>query len=283
MDITDLGGHSGCRILLCEDDENVYVRKISNSVGYNSRLKIQKEKQSGFLSQNIKAPSVIDEGYTEAQLYYFDMEYVQGITLSEYIKNIKISDVRRIVETLINELSDCKQLDDLSESETNDIFKKKINSVSENLNSKSSTLYTALEILKNHDWSAFDHTSCHGDLTLENIIVKDGQLYFIDFLDSFFDSWILDVSTLMQDVQTMWSYRFDRNLETNAVLRLLLFRDILMDNMKKTHHEIYYEVYFALLLKLMRIIPYTKDKETYDFLNIKIESVIRLIQNGGWK
>ena len=283
MQTIDLGGHSGCRILLCDDDNSVYVRKISKSTEYNDRLRIQKDKQCNFISQTIKTPTVLGEGYTEDEMYYFDMEYVQGITLSEYIKNVRISDVRKIVETLIIELSRSKRLSDVSTLEINNRFATKINDLKRILLGKNKVTDSALDILQNHDWSAFENTTCHGDLTLENIIVKNGQLYLIDFLDSFYDSWILDASTLMQDVQSMWSYRFENELEINTVLRLILFRDILMDNMKMEHPEIYYEVYFALLLKLIRIFPYTKDEETYNFLVKKTDSLIHIINKGGWK
>ena len=49
MHVRDLGGHSGCKIVLCElPDENVFVRKISSSIDYNKRLEIQAEKQKKF-------------------------------------------------------------------------------------------------------------------------------------------------------------------------------------------------------------------------------------------
>ena len=60
MNVTDMGGHSGCKILLCEDDDNnSFVRKISSDVEYNVRLKIQAEKQASFLSKTIKTPRIL--------------------------------------------------------------------------------------------------------------------------------------------------------------------------------------------------------------------------------
>ena len=76
----------------------------------------------------------------------------------------------------------------------------------------------------------------------------------------------------------MWSYRHDEEAEINTKLRLLVFRDILMDTVKRVSPEDYLEVYYALLLKLIRIFPYTKDKETYDFLNDKTKSIINIIR-----
>ena len=103
MHTTDLGGHSGCQILLCETEENlVFVRKISSNIEYNQRLIKQAEKQSLFNTPSIKTPKVLDRGYTKDGLFYFDMEYVQGITLAEYLKRIEVGKVRGLVEQIVN-------------------------------------------------------------------------------------------------------------------------------------------------------------------------------------
>ena len=107
--------------------------------------------------------------------------------------------------------------------------------------------------------------------------MKDGQLYFIDFLDSFYDCWIMDISTLLQDVQTLWAYRNDENMDINTSLRVLIFRDILVDEVQDKFGINIVEVYYALLLKLIRIYPYTKDEKTYMFLNQKTQSVMNII------
>lgn len=278
MQITDLGGHSGCRILLCENEDNkVFVRKISSSKEYNERLKVQCEKQNAFTSSQINAPRVLNCGYTEDGLYYFDMEYIQGITLAEYMKSIRIGDVRKIVKTIVYEI--IKPSDPDLEKDRS-IFAEKIKSLKIKLQGKNSTIDEALKLLSRHSWDRFPKTGCHGDLTLENIIIKDNQLYLIDFLDSFYDSWILDISTLMQDVQTLWSYRNDKEVDINTILRLIVFRDILMDTVREISPDDYLEVYYALLLKLIRIFPYTKDEHTYYFLIKKTRSIIDIIEKG---
>lgn len=277
MNITDLGGHSGCKILLCEKNNNeIFVRKISSDKNYNKRLAVQAKKQATYSNPNIKVPKVLQTGYTDDGLFYFDMEYVQGITMAEYIKTIEIGKVRSICESIVNNIvSRDSENTDVDES----IFTTKIASLKEKLQPQNNPVINdAVELLNKHSWKRFRKTQCHGDLTLENIIVKDNQLYLIDFLDSFYDCWIMDISTIMQDVQTMWSYRHDEEAEINTKLRLLVFRDILMDTVKRVSPEDYLEVYYALLLKLIRIFPYTKDKETYDFLNDKTKSIINIIR-----
>ena len=277
MNITNLGGHSGCMVLLCEKENNaVFVRKISSSIEYNKRLEIQAEKQAKYSNPNIKVPQVFDSGFNENGLFYFDMEYVQGITMSEYIRTIEIDKVRSICESIVTNIVSIN----LGNSEVDEnIFFKKITSLKEKLQLKiNPSIAEAIDLLSKHSWKRFVKTRCHGDLTLENIIVKDNQLYLIDFLDSFYDCWIMDISTIMQDVQTMWSYRHEKELDINTKLRLLVFRDILLDTVKKISPKDCVEVYYALLLKLIRIFPYTKDKETYEFLNDKVKSIIDIIK-----
>lgn len=280
MNITNLGGHSGCRILLCEEDDNkVYVRKISSDINYNERLKIQADKQASFNSNVVKVPCVFSTGYTQDGLYYFDMEYIQGITMAKYMQTIEIGKVRGLVESIIKDIVVVNEVtSDVDES----IFINKIVDLKKKLSSKDNPIIDeAIDMLINHSWSRFSKTSCHGDLTLENIIVKDGQLYLIDFLDSFYDSWIMDISTLMQDVQTLWSYRFQDEININTLIRLIVFRDILMDTVQKLSKDDVIEVYYALLLKLIRIYPYTKDEYTYEFLNQKTSSIMNIIKNWG--
>jgi len=274
MNIRSLGGHSGCRILLYEKDDNTtFVRKISGDRDYNDRLKIQAEKQVNYSNKHILVPDVLGKGMNEDGLFYFDMEYIQGITLAEYIKTIEVSRVRNIVHIIVDNIIDTQ-----SNNAADEIaFLDKIASLKNKLLSKNNcVINSAIEVLENHCWNMFKRTACHGDLTMENIIVKENQLYLIDFLDSFYDCWIMDISSLMQDVQTMWSYR-NEEIDNNTLIRLIVFRDILMDEVKKVSGDIYIEVYYALLLKLIRSYPYTKDEDTYCYLNEKTISVLNII------
>lgn len=280
MNITNLGGHSGCKILLCENDDNsVFVRKISSNKDYNNRLEVQALKQRSFVSDTIKVPEIYSTGFTEDGLFYFDMEYIQGITMAEYIQTIEIGKVRNLVEAIVENIISVSEKDNEVDIA---IFYNKIEDLSRKLSKYNNPIIEeALLMLSSHKWDRFIKTNCHGDLTLENIIVKDSQLYLIDFLDSFYDSWIMDISTLMQDVQTLWSYRFEKEININTLIRLIVFRDILIDTIIRISKEDMVEVYYALLLKLIRIFPYTKDDTTYKFLTNKTLSVMNIIRNGG--
>ena len=103
-------------------------------------------------------------------------------------------------------------------------------------------------------------------------------MYLIDFLDSFYDSWFLDIGTLLQDIQVMWSYRHQEDISMNTVLRLIVFRDLLVNEVRKINEDYVVEIYYSLLQKLIRIYPYAKDELTYSFLNEKTRLVIENIQ-----
>lgn len=274
MNVTDLGGHSGCKILLYEDSNQVFVRKISGSSSYNARLEIQAKKQADFKSAVVKAPKVYSMGYTDEGLFYFDMEYIRGITLAEYIGRMEIGKIRGFVNSLITSILVIDESMDSDEQP----FKEKIESLKASLyGKKNKEVDSAIDLLENHDWSKFVKTPCHGDMTLENIIIKGDQVYLIDFLDSFYDSWLIDAGTLLQDVLVMWSYRHLESVNINTVLRLMVFKDILVDSIKNRIGTEYIEIYYALLLKIVRIFPYCKDDKTYTFLVSKVRDIMSII------
>ena len=274
---TNLGGHSGCQILLCEDESGeTFVRKISSSIDYNERLLVQKEKQENFHDGLIKVPQVLRDGYLSNGLFYFDMEYVHGITLAEYIKEVEVNEIKGIVDVLISSARTERECQ--SGVSSPEAFKKKIKDLEHKLSKlDNSIINEAIELLATHDWSRILSSSCHGDMTLENIIVRNNELYLIDFLDSFFDSWVFDLSTILQDVEVLWHYR-DEKIDNNTVIRLIIMRDLLFNKLQELMGADYIEVYYTLLLKLIRIYPYTKDELTYNFLNKKTREVMDFIK-----
>ena len=280
MNSLNLGGHSGCGIYLVElDDGSVFVRKTSKNPDYNSRLQAQCAKQRSFAGNRIHAPAILQEGIDEEGRFYFDMEYIQGVTLAEYVKTMEIGKIKGLVATLVESLVSRTDGETANKDRIRACFQNKLEDLSRNLKDANNLhVAAAMELLRHHDWGNIPATACHGDLTLENIIVRNDQLYLIDFLDSFYDSWVLDMGTLLQDVQAMWSYRKAKSVSMNTVLRLLVFRDLLLDAVKRIDPGYLIEIYYALLMKLVRIYPYTTDRLTLDFLDEKVEQVMGCIK-----
>ena len=280
MNSLNLGGHSGCGIYLVElDDGSVFVRKTSKDPAYNNRLQAQCAKQRSFGGIRIHAPAVLREGIDEEGRFYFDMEYIQGVTLAEYVKTMEIGKIKGLVATLVESLVSRTDGESADKDRIRSCFQNKLEDLSRNLKDADNLhVAAAMELLRCHDWGNIPATACHGDLTLENIIVRNDQLYLIDFLDSFYDSWVLDMGTLLQDVQAMWSYRKAKSVSMNTVLRLLVFRDLLLDAVKQIDPGYLIEIYYALLMKLVRIYPYTTDQLTLTFLDEKLGQVMGCIK-----
>lgn len=273
-----LSGHSGCKVMLVEDDtRKKYVQKISANHDYNERLKAQCFKQRSFQNEYIFTPRVLESGINSEGLFYFNMEYIRGITLSEYMKTISVNKIQDIVDLIMHHYLKNNANTQKNNCNVQSIFLAKIMSTISKMEIKNRNVEAAISLLKKYEYSNFGQSFCHGDLTLENIIVSNNKIFYIDFLDSFYDSWLLDVGKLLQDTQTFWSYRNDNKLDENLLIRLMIFRDILLSELNKLNKDYVRDAYYALLLNILRIYPYTFDKRTLSFLNDKLDNVIKII------
>jgi thiamine kinase-like enzyme len=120
-------------------------------------------------------------------------------------------------------------------------------------------LSTKYQVFKDYcldyDWQKINKSYSHGDLTFENIIIRDGEIFFIDFLDSFTSSRVLDYSKLMQDIASAWSWRENTQ---SPFINLLLLDNILKESVST---NILTASHKMLILNLLRIIPYSSKKE----------------------
>ena len=277
MTSLSLKGHSGCKLSLQSSNGLLVVVKTSKNMDYNERLKKQCDKQQNIKIGKLTAPKILNSGYNEDGLFYFLMEYVSGQTLAEYFKDVKISEIDKIASCFVSVIPE-KFVADI---EAKNIFDKKILELDTLLSKKSSIVKKALAILKKYDWNFCAHSSCHGDMTFENIILKDENIYLIDFLDSFYDSWMIDFAKLLQDVECGWSYRNDKNIDENLEIRMLIFKSIICNKILLLNNGrmILKTVYYMLLLNLIRIIPYSQDERTAHYLENNIEAVYNKIIN----
>jgi hypothetical protein len=97
----NLIGHSGCEIILINENKKSFVRKISKDLGYNARMKLQCEKQEKFSHDKIFAPKVLSTGHI-AGLFYFDMEFVNGVKFNDFIKVNNFDKIKNIFSIVID-------------------------------------------------------------------------------------------------------------------------------------------------------------------------------------
>jgi serine/threonine protein kinase len=271
-----LNGHSGCDLKLLNNGHKIYVEKKSSTIVYNERLKSQCEKQKSYDYGKFKEVKVIDYGY-QNDLFYFDMEYVSGITLAEYMRNISIVDIDTLSDILFSCALDSMEYD----RQAKNIFSKKLNELEKKLNLTDGCIKKSVEILEKYEWKYVIRSKCHGDFTLENIIVFQNNMYLIDFLDSFYESWQIDYAKLLQDVELFWHYRNENKLDENLLLRLLILKEDLQCKVLKLKdgNKLLETIYHILLLNVLRIFPYTNDEETYKFLIDKLYYIIEKINH----
>jgi len=256
--LKELRGHSGCHVFLCERGNAKFVKKVASSQGYFQRLEQQMAKQQEFEHSRIKRPSVYEFG-TENDRFYFTMEYVNGVQLSTFISRNTVRDLDPVIAQLLNFIRS-----NICESTTD--FRAPI---SEKLLTISSSSDLRIDRYAQYclafDWSAIPTGYCHGDLTFENILVHQSNLYFIDFLDSFIETPYLDLSKLLLDILVLWSWRFEKR---RPIIKNAHIYDMVLSQLESREVEI---VRRLLVLNMLQILPYANAHRDAVFVQEALE------------
>lgn len=260
--IKKLKGHSGCDVLLLERNKKFFIRKVSKNLIYNNRLICQIEKQILFNHPIIKTPEIINVGYIN-QLYYADMDYIPGVLLSEYIQNNSISSTLKIINTILD-----NRIKHKAEVNKNTLSNKakKIIEETKDLNVESKKF-----LLKFLNYNDVPSSYCHGDLSLENIIIYNDNIYLIDFLDLFCNTYLMDVSKIFMDLIYGWSWRSSKN---TPYVKNKIILDYLVSKYSKKELKITKDF---IGLHLLRILPYTKEKKDKLFIKDSLHHCINYL------
>lgn len=271
----ELTGHSGCGLNLIQMDGKLFVEKSAKDLAYNDRLKVQCEKQKQFASSRLQAVKVLASGYQEDGLFYFDMEYISGITMAEYLRDASLEQLDSLAEILCTNMEHKQGYDPGAHT----IFQKKIADLEQTVKMNCEVVKKAFHYLKDYAWNYVIRSDCHGDFTLENILVSGNQIFLIDFLDSFYDSWLIDYAKILQDAELFWHYRYEPQMDVNLGMRLLILRKNLKERVLKLQDgpQLLDCIYHILLLNILRILPYTQEKVTLDYLLEKIDYMLKVI------
>tara|TARA_B100001175_G_C19497570_1_gene636214 strand:+ start:1048 stop:1797 length:750 start_codon:yes stop_codon:yes gene_type:complete len=229
-----LKGFSGSKILIYNDGKKNFVRKKNNIKRNIIRFKS--------LKKVITLPKIYN-----VKKNYFDMEYIDGLSIEQYLIENDIKTLLDFINKTLNKLSKIKyEFKDYSNTYKN--FLKDVN-FNETIFSKKNLIDKLPKRLIK--------TQYHGDFTLENILFKENKFYLIDWSEGIFDSYIFDYSKLRQDIETLWFLRDKENINNTIYLKLNYLKKELSKRFK------YYNNKYLLILMLLRVYKYTK-KDTFE-------------------
>ena len=121
---------------------------------------------------------------------------------------------------------------------------------------------------------------CHGDLTLSNIILEKNKICLIDFLKTYNDSILQDLSKVYQEFLLGWS---SRELSQQEKLRSQIISKKIIDKnfFKIFSKKILKHLHFEVLMTLFRIFPYVNknDQLTIRWLKNSVNNVLKIKRN----
>lgn len=200
-------GNSGCKLYLVDGPRGFFVRKVSPSPNYNTRLIAQAKKQLQF-SKNTKLPFVVPN-VIETGEDYFDMEHFTSRSVIEHLLDGGKDASDNIFDTVMAFIGLC-----VNESEYRKVdcqkLVEKVKSVFSVMSSEAIadlpfSKRELIDYVGSHNAHSLPTGMCHGDLTFSNMLVGGGsRVGVIDFLDTFYESPIQDIAKIRQDTKHAW-------------------------------------------------------------------------------
>jgi len=213
VNFRELSGFSGARVLLVtRDGRHWFVRKAARDAQQSSRLSLQLKKQKAFekvAKCSLRTPAILDEGEIDG-CYFVDMEFIRGIDGVNFLRQASYAEVIEFTNQLtiyLERAAASKPLNSGGCATLFDALFTKLCQVHRATNLLNSTvlshLFLRLDELRN--LRDLNETLCHGDLTLQNMIIDDQkQIWVVDLLDSPFEHYWQDVAKLHQDLSGSW-------------------------------------------------------------------------------
>jgi hypothetical protein len=257
-------GLSGCKLEIIGGG---VLRKYSPSIDYNQRLIKQVDKQilfSKFILKNIDTPKVL--GTLTNKLYSFDMEYIPGLSSYEYFSSANICGVEFVIQTLLDYFDYFSN--NIRDLNINNRIIEKIDSLQNKTKYPDYLKYLRTYIDSNQ--IIVPKTFCHGDLTFNNIIFHKNRLFFIDFLDSYVDSFFCDIVKLKQDLYYLWSLK----VQDEETLRIVQIYSYIWKKLNQRYKKYIDTKGFEILdvMNSLRIEPYLTNENQRDILGTIIKS-----------
>jgi len=264
-------GYSGAEVIINSTENKVTKTALVGS----SILKYQHDVLQYLyikLNENLRVPKVL--GFSSRNgIDTLDLEIVRGVTLYHLFRSGDISRAKSVINTLWYSWSDKLLKNDLITASFTylDLDKSNFQEKIKRIKNVASRMGIAQEesviiCFKNVSYiENFSPTYCHGDFTIENVIVSEDNLYLIDFIPSPFPCVEQDLSKLVQDGIAGWAGRLDSEGSFNFELFLVI--DKLVRDSERMRIVNINTLQSLSFLTMLRILPYiTNDSEKIKWL-----------------
>lgn len=276
----ELSGLSGADLGIITRNGNSFVRKTSANLAGNNRLRLQMEKQISFidLCGPISAPPILEYGIDSTGKFYFDMEFVSGLDGHRFLERCSPRDLQSFSERLLTHLSSLNILPVIGpHGKQPSLFHSCLHKLVE-IHQGTVSLGDELAGIMLGKLSTIQTLCiekegfCHGDFTLENMLIDgQGNVYFVDFLDSTFEHPVQDLVKLSQDIHGGWFRAKGRRLSSAVVAHI---QEIIQPAIDRDF-PYYSDVRDTLLaLNFCRILPYVSNKIQEEFVLNQIKKFI---------
>ena len=227
----ELKGHSGSQVLLVEDVDGIFVRKIGNVERNAERLEV--------LHQN---------GYRVPEIYYYDgqildMEYIHGLDMKTYLVN---NGIKKLNDYIVD------TLDSFAENSIDKDYTEVYNDKLSWITGKELFPFTKEQLIEKLP-KVLPQSMYHGDMTLENIMSCDDGFCMIDGVLLDYDSYIFDIAKMRQDMECKW---FIRNDKVKLDVKLKNLQENILNHFPEAKNDA------LLILMLLRVHLHTKDGDS---------------------
>jgi len=280
---------SGAKFSIIEKNNKLYFKKIISFKSIHNKKRILNSvfKQNFFEISPLPNPffTIKASSLVKKNKIHIEMPFVHGFSGNEIIMHSQ----KNNINSLINIFSKLIEFFKNSKIENNNISKykieKKIIEIEKiNPNGQYTNAIKYLERkLSNLDTNVYE-TLCHGDLTFSNIIITQGsnfkidynnnKILLIDWLDTYFDSYLQDLAKLKQELLYGWSSRKIsvtqkiNNLVTGEYIWHKIYNIFINDENRSLFK-------IVMILCILRILPYAKSENDINWIKEVIEMELK--------
>lgn len=267
-------GHSGADVRL--HTASGIVRKTAAAPAVNARLFAQAEKQRHLFMLGLPFPRVLAERLDAQGRAQFDMQYLPGRSIADAVIQAGAFDpatVLKSVERMVWLFAPAA-----GGTVPAHLFRDKIHTIAKDSGDAVKKASARLAIC---DWTGIPQSPCHGDLTLENMLITTVRtIAFIDCDEPWVSSYWLDFGKLFQDIEGHWCLRrlytadVPSPARVNAIQKLAPLGRGFRDLAATTDAALPARLPQLAALGLLRAVPYAQDEASIAFICQRIAHLL---------